>query len=124
MAGIAVNPPTPIKVVERYLKQIDLLLIMTVNPGFGGQSFIAETIPKIQQASAWRRQYKLSYRIEVDGGINLNTAGECISAGADTIVSGTALFHQPNMAAAIRKMRLRFAGGVINSSTGGGSVVK
>ena len=109
MAGIAVNPPTPIKVVERHLKQIDLLLIMTVNPGFGGQSFIEETVPKIQQAASWRRQYNLHYRIEVDGGINIKTAEECVSAGADTLVSGTTLFGSRNMGSAIRKMRSLFA---------------
>lgn len=110
LAGIAINPPTPIKIVERYLKNIDLLLIMTVNPGFGGQSFIEETIPKIQQAASWRRELKLSYRIEVDGGINFQTAIDCIAAGADTLVSGTTLFHQRNMASAVRKMRGLFNG--------------
>src|SRR6185295_7864597 len=90
--GLAVNPPTAIANVQPYLDQIDLLLIMTVNPGFGGQPFIHEVLPKIQQAAAWRRERRLSYRIEVDGGINLQTATECARAGADAFVSGTALF--------------------------------
>src|SRR5712675_1868374 len=64
--GLAVNPPTSIALVQPYLEQIDLLLVMTVNPGFGGQTFIHECLPKIQQAEAWRRQKQLPYRIEVD----------------------------------------------------------
>jgi ribulose-phosphate 3-epimerase len=102
--GLAINPPTPISMVQPYLKQIDLLLIMTVNPGFGGQPFIAETLPKIQQAAAVRRERQLTYRIEVDGGINFTTAAECARAGADTFVSGTGLFGQRNLRAAMRKM--------------------
>jgi ribulose-phosphate 3-epimerase len=104
--GLAINPPTAISIVQPYLKQIDLLLIMTVNPGFGGQPFIAETLPKIQQAAAWRRERQLTYRIEVDGGINFTTSAECARAGADTFVSGTGLFGQRNLRAAMRKMNL------------------
>jgi len=103
--GLAVNPPTAIATAESYLDQIDLLLVMTVNPGFGGQPFIHEMLPKIQQAAAWRRERGLNYRIEVDGGINLATAVECAKAGADTFVSGTALFGQRQLGRAVRKMR-------------------
>ena len=103
--GLAINPPTAISNVEPYLKQIDQLLIMTVNPGFGGQDFISEMLPKIQQAQAWRREKSLNYHIEVDGGINNQTAGECARAGADVFVSGSALFHQRQLARAVRKMR-------------------
>lgn len=103
--GLAVNPPTAIALAEPFLKQIDLLLIMTVNPGFGGQPFIHESLPKIQQAAAWRRARHLDYRIEVDGGINFQTAVECAQAGADTFVSGTGLFGQSNLKNAITKMR-------------------
>jgi ribulose-phosphate 3-epimerase len=103
--GLAINPPTNINQVQPYLEEIDLLLVMTVNPGFGGQGFIHETLPKIQQAEAWRRERKLAYRLEVDGGINFETVAECASAGADTFVAGTALFSRRNMAAAVKKMR-------------------
>src|SRR5208283_190232 len=103
--GLAVNPPTAITAAQPHLEQIDMLLVMTVNPGFGGQSFIHECLPKIQQAEAWRRERKLNYRLEVDGGINNQTAAECARAGADTFVAGTALFRRRNMGAAIRKMR-------------------
>ena len=103
--GLAINPPTSMAQVEAYLGQIDLLLIMTVNPGFGGQPFITETLPKIQQARAWRAEKRLDYRIEVDGGINFQTAAECAHAGADTFVSGTGLFQRRNLKAALKKMR-------------------
>jgi len=103
--GLAINPPTRMSQVEPYLGQLDVLLIMTVNPGFGGQPFITETLPKIQQAQAWRRKRHFRYRIEADGGINFQTAGDCARAGADTFVSGTGLFQHRNFKAALRKMQ-------------------
>lgn len=103
--GLCVNPPTGIGLVQPYLEQIDHLLIMTVNPGFGGQEFIHEAVPKIQLAAAWRRERNLSYRIGVDGGINFKTAVECARAGADVFVSGTTLFGQRNLKTAVDKIR-------------------
>jgi ribulose-phosphate 3-epimerase len=103
--GLALNPPTPIASVRPYLDQIDLLLIMTVNPGFGGQPFIHEMVPKIQQAAAWRQEENLQYRIEVDGGITNETAVECARAGADTFVSGSALFRKRQLGRAVSVMR-------------------
>lgn len=103
--GLVINPPTPVSAVKPFLAQIDLLLIMTVNPGFGGQNFIEEVLPKIQQAAAWRRELGLRFRLEVDGGINAQTAAECARAGADTFVCGTAIFGQRNLRAAIRRLR-------------------
>ena len=103
--GLAVNPPTNINAALPYLDKIDLLLVMTVNPGFGGQSFIHECLPKVQQADAWRRERKLGYRLEVDGGIDDHTAAECARAGADTFVAGTHLFGARNLKAAVTKMR-------------------
>src|SRR6266853_1394575 len=103
--GLAVNPPTAISMVRPYLDQIDSLLIMTVNPGFGGQPFIYETLPKIQQSAAWREEMHLSYHIGVDGGVDFKTAGECAHAGADVFVSGTTLFGARNLGAAVGKMR-------------------
>jgi ribulose-phosphate 3-epimerase len=103
--GLAINPPTAIAGVQPYLDQIDLLLVMTVNPGYGGQEFIHETLPKIQQAEAWRRERQLPYRISVDGGINFQTAAECARVGADTFVSGTTLFGAHNLKAAVSRMR-------------------
>ena len=103
--GLAINPPTAIAGIQPYLDQIDLLLVMTVNPGYGGQEFIHETLPKIQQAETWRREKELPYCIAVDGGINFQTAAECARAGADTFVSGTTLFRAHNLKAAVRKLR-------------------
>jgi ribulose-phosphate 3-epimerase len=106
-AGVAINPATPASVLSEILPDLDLVLVMTVNPGFGGQPFIAEMIPKVQQAFTWRAERGLSYRIEVDGGINNDTAAECARAGADTFVSGSALFSKPQLKAAVEKMRKR-----------------
>jgi len=103
--GLAVNPPTAICHAQPYLEQIDQLLIMTVNPGFGGQSFISEMLPKIQQARTWRSERNLDYRIEVDGGINQTTAVECARAGADIFVSGSALFGKRQLKRAVQRMR-------------------
>src|SRR5215468_2815327 len=98
--GLAINPPTSISLVQPFLQQIDSLLIMTVHPGFGGQAFIYETLPKIQQARAWREARHLSYHIGVDGGVDFQTAADCAQAGADAFISGTALLHRRNLAAA------------------------
>ena len=103
--GLVINPPTAITMVQPFLDQIDHLLVMTVNPGFGGQSFICETLPKIQQVYEWRSERNLNYTIAVDGGVDFKTAPECAHAGADTFVSGTTLFGQHNLGAAVRKMR-------------------
>lgn len=103
--GVAINPPTPMRMAQPFLRLVDLVLVMTVNPGFGGQAFIHEAVPKIQQAARWRETLGLDYHIEVDGGIVPETARECALAGADTFVSGTGLFAQPNMTAAVRKLR-------------------
>ena len=103
--GLVVNPPTSISLAQPFLPQIDTLLIMTVNPGFGGQSFIYEALPKVQQARAWRSELRLNYHINVDGGVDFKTAADCAHAGADTFVSGTTLFSRPNLGAAVKKMR-------------------
>jgi ribulose-phosphate 3-epimerase len=103
--GIAVNPPTAINAVKPFLKKVDLVLVMTVNPGFGGQAFIVECLPKIQQVAAWRRELSLNYRIQVDGGIKFDTAAECARAGADTFVSGSGLFGHRSLRGAVSRMR-------------------
>jgi ribulose-phosphate 3-epimerase len=107
--GIAVNPPTNISEVRPFLPQVDLVLVMTVNPGFGGQSFIEECVPKVQQVAAWRRELGLDFHIEVDGGITDVTGAECARAGADTFVSGSFLFKKRNLGQAVTKMRERLA---------------
>ena len=103
--GLAINPPTKMASVEKYLDRIDSLLVMTVNPGFGGQAFIGECLTKIAQAAAWRDKLGLKYRIAVDGGIEFHTAASCAEAGADTFISGTGLFSHKNLTGAVKKMR-------------------
>ena len=105
LAGLALNPATPIDEVSPFLDHIDLLLCMTVVPGFGGQSFMSEVLPKISQAAQWRQDRGLAYHIEVDGGINPDTAALSIEAGANVLVAGSSVFSSTDMAAVIRAMR-------------------
>lgn len=104
-AGLAINPPTPLRAAIPYLDQIDLLLIMTVNPGFGGQPFIPETMEKVAEAALLRKERGLQFRIEVDGGINDRTARLSIEQGADVLVAGTSVFGAPDIQQAILKLR-------------------
>lgn len=105
--GIVLNPGTPATAIEPFLSQVDLVLVMTVQPGFGGQSFRREMLPKIRQIATWRRERNLSFRLEVDGGIDLSNAPECRAEGADTFVAGTSFFKaadKPAFAATIGKL--------------------
>jgi ribulose-phosphate 3-epimerase len=90
--GIVLNPGTPADAIAPVLDQVDLVLVMTVQPGFGGQSFRRDMLPKIAQIDGWRKTRGLKFRLEVDGGIDLATAAECRAAGADTFVAGTSFF--------------------------------
>jgi ribulose-phosphate 3-epimerase len=98
-AGIALNPGTPAQAVEPYLGLVDLVLVMTVQPGFGGQAFREDTLPKMAQVDRWRSERGLDLRIEVDGGIEVANAGLCRAKGADTFVAGTSFFASPDRAA-------------------------
>jgi ribulose-phosphate 3-epimerase len=102
--GIAFNPDIPAERVKPFLEEVDLVLAMTVFPGFGGQSFMSEVLPKIEKLALWRSRHGLNYRIEVDGGINLVTGRQCRDAGTDTFVAGTAFFKAPDKAAFIREL--------------------
>jgi ribulose-phosphate 3-epimerase len=97
--GIVLNPGTPATAIEPLLGAIDLVLVMTVQPGFGGQPFRRDMLPKLQQIDTWRRDRGLKFRLEVDGGIDLATAADCRAAGADTFVAGTSFFRAPDRAA-------------------------
>ncbi len=90
--GLVLNPGTSADAVEPFLSQVDLILVMTVQPGFGGQSFRHDMLPKIEQLARWRTERNLPFRLEVDGGVDLSTGPACRSAGADTFVAGTAFF--------------------------------
>ena len=103
--GLTFNPATPFSAVEPFLGGIDLLLIMTVQPGFGGQAFRPEMMQKVEKAAAWKQKYNKSLDIEVDGGINPETARTSIKHGANVLVAGTSIFHTNDYAEAIRKLR-------------------
>jgi ribulose-phosphate 3-epimerase len=103
--GLVLNPATPIALIEPVLPMLDLVLIMSVNPGFGGQSFLPEVLPKIRQVKALIDQINPNIRLEVDGGVNLKTLPQVLAAGADTIVAGSAIFGSPNVADAIKAFR-------------------
>jgi ribulose-phosphate 3-epimerase len=106
-AGIVLNPNTPASAIESVLSKVDLVLVMTVQPGFGGQAFRQDMLPKLEQLSRWRNERNLAFRLEVDGGIDLATAALCRAAGADTFVAGTSFFkagNKPEFAAAFARM--------------------
>ncbi len=104
-AGLAINPHTPIGSVEPYLGQFDILLVMTVEPGFGGQPFMEDMLPKIRAATELRRARGLHFPITVDGGINIETGKQCREAGANVMVAGTSVFRARDRAAAIAALR-------------------
>ena len=100
-SGIALNPGTPASAIEPLLASVDLVLVMTVQPGFGGQSFRRDMLPKLRQVDTWRRERNLNFRLEVDGGIDTDNARECRAAGADTFVAGTSFFKAADKAAMV-----------------------
>ncbi|MDD3642772.1 MAG: ribulose-phosphate 3-epimerase [Candidatus Krumholzibacteria bacterium] len=104
-AGLAINPDTPLERVRHLLGSLDLLLLMTVFPGFGGQSFMGEVVPKIAEAAALKRSAGYRYLIEVDGGINPRTAELVRGAGGECLVAGTAVYRSPDYASAIAAIR-------------------
>lgn len=103
--GVVLNPHTPVETIQHVLEDIDLVLFMTVNPGFGGQKFISSVVPKVKQLSDIVKERNLSLEIEIDGGINSETIGLCVEAGATVFVAGSAVYNQKDRAAAIQKIR-------------------
>ncbi|MFD2044056.1 ribulose-phosphate 3-epimerase [Ornithinibacillus salinisoli] len=103
-AGVVINPATPAELIQEVLPDVDLVLVMTVNPGFGGQSFIHHTVNKIKKIAKWREEKGLSFEIEVDGGVNTKTAKLCTEAGADVLVAGSAVFNQEDRRKAIQNI--------------------
>ncbi|MFZ3587968.1 ribulose-phosphate 3-epimerase [Bacillus sp. DJP31] len=104
-AGVVLNPATPAEMIEPILDDLDLILIMTVNPGFGGQQFISTTLPKIRKISQWIKDRNLSTELEVDGGINPKTASLCVEAGANVLVAGSAIFNEIDRFKAIQSLK-------------------
>ncbi|MHC1771990.1 MAG: ribulose-phosphate 3-epimerase [Flexilinea sp.] len=104
--AITINPGTPTMMIEPLLSMVDMVLVMTVNPGFGGQKFIPETLSKIRQIRKWSDERNLNLNIQVDGGINEETAGRCCESGANVFVAGTSIFKYPSgYAAGIQALR-------------------
>ncbi|MBG9982256.1 ribulose-phosphate 3-epimerase [Aerococcaceae bacterium DSM 111020] len=104
-AGVVVNPGTPIEAVLPVIDMVDLVLVMTVNPGFGGQAFIESTMTKVEQLAFWRKEKHYQYEIEVDGGVNAETAQICLDAGADVLVAGSYIFGATDRGQAIQSLR-------------------
>jgi len=102
--GVALKPAQPLSMVTELLPHVDLLLVMTVEPGFGGQSFMHEVVPKIAEADAWRRDHDADFRLEVDGGIAEDTVALTVEAGADTFVAGSAVFRHDDRVAAVHRI--------------------
>ena len=115
-AGLVLNPASPIHLLDHALDQIDLVLLMSVNPGFGGQSFIPSTLTKITQVRKMLDQYRetndRSIRLEVDGGIKVDNIAAIARAGADTFVAGSAIFGKPNYRDVIEAMRKEIASSI------------
>lgn len=104
-AGLAFNPSTPLEYLEYVLERLDLVLIMSVNPGFGGQKFIPHMLRKIRQAHHIIQDYSHSIRLEVDGGVKIDNIAEIANEGADTFVLGTGIFHSENYQTTIARLR-------------------
>lgn len=103
--GAVLNPHTPLEMIKHVLQEVDWILIMSVNPGFGGQTFIPDSLNKIATLNQWRQEQNLSYVIEVDGGVNEETARLCEEAGADVVVAGSAVFNAVDRQLAIQKIK-------------------
>lgn len=104
-AGVSINPATPASTLEVIIDEVDLILVMSVNPGFGGQSFITSMLPKIKQLREMVERSGRSIEIEVDGGVKSDNIGEIAAAGADVFVAGSAVFNAPDYTAAISALR-------------------
>ena len=108
-AGLVFNPATPLDVLKHVMDKVDMILLMSVNPGFGGQKFIPHTLEKLKQARAWIDASGRTIRLEIDGGVNVQNIREIAAAGADTFVAGSAIFNQPDYKAVIDAMRAELA---------------
>ena len=110
--GAVINPATPVSVLSEVLGNVDFILVMSVNPGFGGQKFIPNALEKIRHLKSIRERYNQSFRIEVDGGVGPENVTDLVRAGAEILVAGTSIFHTPDPAEAVRAMK-QMAGGAL-----------
>ena len=108
-AGLVFNPATPLEVLKHVLDKVDMILLMSVNPGFGGQKFIPGTLDKLREARALIEASGREIRLEIDGGVNVQNIREIAAAGADTFVAGSAIFGQPDYKSVIDAMRAELA---------------
>lgn len=106
-AGLALNPDTPLEKIKNFLPQLDFVLVMSVHPGFGGQKFIETSVSKIQELKKWRDAQKLSFEIEVDGGIKVENIDRVAKAGANIFVSGSGIFKTPDYQKTISQMKAK-----------------
>jgi len=104
-AGVVINPATPVATLEDVLGLVDYVLVMSVNPGFGGQVFIPQSLEKVRALDRLRKEQGLKYAIEIDGGVNLDNIGDIVRAGCDWLVSGASIFHSGDAAATVAQMR-------------------
>ncbi len=118
--GVAIKPAHPLSMVTELLDHVDLLLVMTVEPGFGGQAFLPDALPKVTEAAAWRAAHGAGFRIQVDGGIGPATVGRAAGAGAEVLVAGSAVFGTADRAGAVREL-LALADAAEATGTAGGS---
>jgi ribulose-phosphate 3-epimerase len=105
-AGVVINPATPVAMIEEVLEVADFVLVMSVNPGFGGQPFIPRTLEKVRQLDKKRRELGISLPIEIDGGITAENAGDAVRAGCDWLVTGTSVFHTSDPAIAMANLTM------------------
>jgi ribulose-phosphate 3-epimerase len=104
-AGVAINPATPVSVLEDVLYLTDYVLVMSVNPGFGGQEFIPNALNKIRRLDRIRRDHRLSFQIEIDGGVSLENTAEIVRAGCDWLVAGSHVFHSADPAQTVKELQ-------------------
>ena len=112
LAGVTINPATPVSMLDSIIERVELVLLMTVEPGFGGQEFIPQSVERIHQLSDKRRDKGLHFHIQVDGGINTDTAPLVTGAGADVLVVGTTIFKSSDFNRAIHDLRLAASSGL------------
>ena len=110
MAGVVLNPATPVSVLEDILEVADYVLLMSVNPGFGGQQLIPYVLKKVRKLDQMRRERRLQFPIEIDGGVHLDNLAEVVRAGCDWVVTGSAIFHSGDPEATVREMQKIAAG--------------
>ncbi len=115
-AGVVINPATPVDTLDEVLDVADYVLVMSVNPGFGGQQFLPNALHKVRQLAARRKERGLHFPIEIDGGVTKENLGKIIDAGVEWVVAGSSIFHSVNPPAAFEEMR-RIAGSALNAAT-------